>query len=184
MSANEDLPGLPPWSNDLLKLTQQVSEEMRWSVVPLPPAVIANAAEAIKHYNRAVTPGLQKALRQFHATARSVEWITQEWLREFSPDNWHDLDARELDVIDLVQESGIPVVWAPRAEIVDALIAFERDERYSVLARSGDDVLTDLSAVLDRARGANVRGHADASALAGEAIAAATRCRPGRARAS
>ena len=141
------------------------------SVVPVPPGAIVNAAAAIE--GRGFAPEFQKALRQVEATARSVEWSEQEWLRRYSPDNWDDLDASALDVIDLVQESGIPVVWVPRAEIVDALIAFDQDDRYSVLARSSDDVLDDLDVMLDRARGADVRGHADACAFADEAIAAA-----------
>jgi hypothetical protein len=62
---------------------------------------------------------------------------------------------------------------APRAAIVEALIAGDSNSRYETLASSSAEVLDDLDTALARARGASVCGHADACEFAGEAIAAA-----------
>jgi len=76
-------------------------------------------------------------------------------------------------VADFVQESGIPVVWVPRASVIEALITADGGDRYELLATFGAEVLDDLDAALAHARGTNVRGLADACDFAGEAIVAA-----------
>jgi hypothetical protein len=76
-------------------------------------------------------------------------------------------------VVDLVQESGIPVIWVPRAEVIEGLLAADSGDRYAALVSSSADVVEDLEAALSMARGADVQGHAEAIEFADEAVAAA-----------
>jgi hypothetical protein len=112
-------------------------------------------------------------------TGRHDLWRTgvdamQEAVRGLLPDNWHGLRNPELDVIDVIRESGLCLVWAPRAELVDALVGEDDPSRRLLhLVAERQMVLDDLEAVLARAAGVPVTGHAEASAFAREAIAAA-----------
>jgi hypothetical protein len=170
VSASRDV---PPWLKQALNSTQYATDALRrLAEVQVPPDAFANAARALDHY-QAVQPSLLRTIQGIEASRRVAEGIEQLW-RQNTPENWHELDdSGELDVVDLVEQSGIPVMWAPRAAIIEELIAAENSERYEVLVRSSGDVLDDLAAVLERARGADVEGHAEACDFADEAIAAA-----------
>lgn len=135
------------------------------------PGMAATAARALEQY-QTVSPLLERTLRSVQAGLRVTEGIRELW-RRYSPDNWHELQVGEPDIVDFLEESGIPIVWVPRAATIEALIAGESSARYEILASSSDWVLDDLEAVLARARGADVRGHADACEFAGDAIASA-----------
>jgi hypothetical protein len=133
--------------------------------------LIANAARAVEQY-QVMAPALERALKNIQTNELVIERV-QELIQRYSPDNWHDLESGELDVVDLVQESGIPVVCVPRAEVIEALLAADSGDRYAVLASSSADVLEDLEAALSRARGADVGGYAEAMEFADEAVAPA-----------
>ena len=139
--------------------------------VQIPHDAIANATRVFEQF-QAVGPSLQRALQSIQANWQIAERIEQLW-RSYAPDNWHELQSGELDVVELVEESGIAVMWAPRAAIIDALMAADNGARYEILVDSCAEVLDDLEAVLAQARGAEVQGHADACEFAAEAIAAA-----------
>jgi hypothetical protein len=68
---------------------------------------------------------------------------------------------------------GLCLVWAPRAEIVNAILEAGQAGPYATLTASSSIVLDDLDAVLNRARGVDVPGHDGGCAFAAEAIAAA-----------
>ncbi len=118
-----------------------------------------------------MAPALERALKSVQ-TNQLVIGRVQEPIRRYSPDNWHDLESGELDVVDLIQESGIPVIWVPRAEVIEALLAADSAARYAALVSSSADLLEDLEAALSTARGADVQGHAEAIEFANKAVAA------------
>jgi hypothetical protein len=137
----------------------------------IPADAIANATGALEQY-QAVGPSLERALKSIQTNWQIGQRVQELW-RQYAPENWHELESGDLDVVDLVEESGIAVVWAPRAEIVDALIAADSRTRYEILVDASADVLDDLEAALAQARGAEVKGHAHACEFARETIAAA-----------
>ncbi|MFJ9380340.1 hypothetical protein [Streptomyces sp. NPDC101455] len=68
----------------------------------------------------------------------------------FLPGNLIGLDADDLDMLlDLGEEDGLSLAWAPRTEIVNALLLLgTRAERYAFLADRRDDVLDDVDGSL------------------------------------
>jgi hypothetical protein len=187
-------PEVPDWLREAVASAQRASEILQRSVgaqavanaacvqipaetiakvaqVQIPADAIANATRALEQY-QAAGPSLQRALKTIQTNWQIGERFEALW-RQYAPENWHELQSGELDVVDLVEESGIAVVWVPRAEIVDALMAADSGARYEILVDSSAEVLDDLDAALAQARGAEAQGHADACEFAGEAIAAA-----------
>jgi hypothetical protein len=187
-------PEVPDWLREATASAQRASEILQRSVgaqaiangarvqispeviakatrVQIPPEAIANATRAFEQY-QAIGPSLQRALESIQTNWQIAERVQELW-RQYAPENWHELQSGELDVVDLVEASGIAVVWAPRAAIIDALMAADKRDRYEILVSSSAKVLDDLDAALAQARGAKVEGHADAREFAGDAIAAA-----------
>jgi hypothetical protein len=68
----------------------------------------------------------------------------------FLPANLAGLDTEDLyAVLDLSQDDGVTLSWAPRTEIVKALLPLPtREQRYALLAEHRDDVLDDVDASL------------------------------------
>jgi hypothetical protein len=156
----------------VLASAERANESIRRSVaMAIPADAIANAARAVEQY-QVVAPALERALEHIKTNQLVFDRV-QELFRRYSPENWHDLRSGEIDVIDLVQDSGIPVVWVPRAEIIEALLAADGGDRYAVLVSSSPEVLEDLTEAIARARGAAVGGHAEACDFAEEAVGAA-----------
>jgi hypothetical protein len=167
-----DAPELPPWLKQAVEASERASEIVRRSIaMQIPADAIANAARAVEQY-QVMVPGLDRALKSIQTNQLAIERV-QGQIRRHSPDNWHDLESATLDVVDLVQESGIRVIWVPRAEVIEVLLAADSGARYAALVNSSADVLDDIEAALSRARGAEVRGHPEAIEFADEAVAAA-----------
>jgi hypothetical protein len=71
-----------------------------------------------------------------------------EQLRETQPPNWSD-DIDLEQVLAVIQEDGLPLVWLPRAEIVaEVLDVPNRAARVEVLLRHADELIVDCRAVL------------------------------------
>lgn len=95
----------------------------------------------------------------------------EESFRRRLPDNWHAMESDPLNVIDVITDTGLCLVWAPRAEVVDAIVAEpETSSRVSLLALQREAVLADLEATLNAAGEVDLPGHADASLFAREAL--------------
>ena len=71
------------------------------------------------------------------------EWAT-ELRKRWWPPNW-PTDTPDFDVLnEILNEDGIPLVWVPRAEIVEQLLsATDRAERISILTQQRDAVIID-----------------------------------------
>jgi hypothetical protein len=68
----------------------------------------------------------------------------------FLPANLSGLDTEDLyTILDLGQDDGLSLAWAPRTEIVKALLPLStREERHALLTERRDDVLDDVDASL------------------------------------
>jgi hypothetical protein len=142
--------------SELMKL----SERLPQSVAPLANAeLLAQEVSAVFRQEERWRSGMEAMENQF---------------RRNLPDNWHETEIDIMPVIDAIKDSGICLVWTPRAELVDAIVA-ERDTpaRYALLTSEREALLTDLEAVLDTARDVNLAGHGSAASFAREAIEAA-----------
>jgi hypothetical protein len=75
--------------------------------------------------------------------------------------NWIGLTVDELEgATALAKEKGLCVVWAPRQEIVRALLAAETDaDLETVLSEHVDEILADVEAVLDEATHPDIAEH-------------------------
>ena len=93
---------------------------------------------------RAIQSGLRPDLLGTHAAELSAEVLSQNlsalaehqrdvWreglarmeatYRRNLPENWRSIDSSLLDVLAVVKESGISLVWAPRGELILRLVA-------------------------------------------------------------
>ncbi|MEV5485667.1 hypothetical protein [Streptomyces sioyaensis] len=69
----------------------------------------------------------------------------------FLPANLSGLDTEDLDtILEMSQNDGLSLAWAPRTETVVALLALAtREERVALLSKCRDDVLDDVDASLE-----------------------------------
>jgi hypothetical protein len=134
--------------------------------VKIPPPAILEATEALRRTISAALP--RAAIEQFQKTLHDT------WLAS-APNNWHGLRDEMLELADLVDATGISVVWAPREAVIRQLLAADPQARSAELARWTNDVLDDLDEMLTEAQmpESDLSGHADACAFAAEAIAEA-----------
>jgi len=113
------------------------------------------------------------ALRQDEVWRAGLAALEEAFRRNL-PENWQDIDSSLLDVIEMIKQSGICLVWAPRGELVLQLIsAGSNTEREAVLAAVGDTVITDLGAAMATVGTVKLAGFEEASGFARDAIAAA-----------
>jgi hypothetical protein len=90
-----------------------------------------------------------------------------EQLRETQPPNWSD-DIDLEQVLAVIQEDGLPLVWLPRAEIIaEVLDAPNRAARVEVLLRHADELIVDCREVLAAVRHETLTGQLP---LAGRAV--------------
>lgn len=88
-------------------------------------------------------------------------------LREARPPNWPD-DISLEQVVAVVQDDGLPLVWLPRAEVVAEVIdAPDRAARVEVLLRHADELIADCREVLGAVRHETLIGQLP---LAGRAV--------------
>ena len=98
-------------------------------------------------------------------TNRALE-IALDWLR---PRNWHGSGLKPDDVLRMANETGIPVVWVPPAEVLIEVVAAEPSDHISVLVSHEDKVLDHCEALIERCVDPELR---DSRTLVGRALAA------------
>lgn len=116
----------------------------------------------------ALVPGL-KELGGL-VSALELERFRRYWA-ENAPDNWTALEDEWLDIFDVIEGTGLCVVWAPDDAVVREIISAENAE--DCLVQNRDRVLDAVESVLERAQGVPIAGHADACEFAEEAVASA-----------
>lgn len=95
-----------------------------------------------------------------------------EQLRETQPPNWSD-DIDLEQVLAVIQEDGLPLVWLPRAEIVaEVLDVPNRAARVEVLLRHADELIVDCRAVLAAVGHETLAGQLPLAARAVDALEA------------
>ena len=136
-------------------LAKRASESRGWSAEPVPQH-LAEMAERQREMWR-------EGLARMEAT-----------YRRNLPENWQGIESSLPEVIDVVKESGICLVWTPRGDLILRLVAATSfAERKSLLAAERDVVLADLDAAMQAVGTVEVAGFEAASAFAQDAIAAA-----------
>jgi hypothetical protein len=129
-------------------------------------------ADAISEFvtaNQEHIASLTRAAEQFSESFR------RDW-QEAIPPNIRALEDNGglFEAIDMSVAAGPCVIWAPRAEIVEQLVAAETfDERSAILVERREDVLSDLADVLAESGCEVVAAQTDARELASLAVEAA-----------
>jgi hypothetical protein len=164
MTSGLQPPDLPDWAKEFAKATQSITDAVQRAIRANHQPARTAAEAAARHYASTVKLDLQSTISQIHAF----------WLRS-APDNWHGLGDEAVALADLVEDSGICLVWVPREMVIRRLLAVDIRARPAELALLSEEVLDDLDAVLADAQTVklDLRGHADACAFADEGIAAA-----------
>ena len=94
-----------------------------------------------------------------------------EQLRNSLPPNWPS-DVDEHAVLAVVQDEGIPLVWVPRAEIVDAVLgAADRNARLELLVEYQQMIVDDCREVLAAMDAEGLSGQVPLASKAVEALA-------------
>jgi hypothetical protein len=164
MTRGIEPPELPDWAKEFAKSTQSINDAMQRALRGNQQVIQEAVEAAARQYATIVKPDFQ----------RTIDQIQRLWLRS-APDNWHGLGDEALALTDLVQESGICLVWVPREMVIRRLLGVDVTARPAELALLSEEVLYDLDAALAEAQTLelDLRGHPEACAFAGEAIAAA-----------
>jgi hypothetical protein len=151
---------------DILK----TNEKLQRTFAALSPALNSSTNTVLKEFENRYDTLFKPSIKQALDSYLLVADLQKAW-RHYIPDNWLGLESNEMDVVDLIEQSGIPLVWAPRADTIEVILA--ADDPYAALVSCDQPVLEDLDAVLARASGADVAGHVEACAFAEEALSAA-----------
>ncbi|MFD9400286.1 hypothetical protein ACFWA4_15920 [Streptomyces sp. NPDC060011] len=160
------------WLNSYGKMMEPLRQQVRAlestrraidSITGPGNAVYQSALNAQRHY-RAIAPvlALQNDLRGVYDWHRRIGDVVRSVSLPralldqlaaaagfFLPANLSGLDPDDLyTILDLGEDDGLSLAWAPRAEIVKALLPLNRAERYALLTERRDDVLDDVDSSL------------------------------------
>lgn len=92
--------------------------------------------------------------------AKLAETMHKAMIRALPP-NWPD-NANLIDVVELLEETGLPIVWVPRADVVAALLdASDAETRDRLLLDREDEILEDVRHVLGEIEDEELRGIAE-----------------------
>jgi hypothetical protein len=100
MTRGIEPPELPDWAKEFAKSTQSINDAMQRALRGNQQVIQEAVEAAARQYATIVKPDFQ----------RTIDQIQRLWLRS-APDNWHGLGDEALALTDLVQESGICLVW-------------------------------------------------------------------------
>jgi hypothetical protein len=111
--------------------------------------------------------------RERQAWRQGLAQMQTEYRRNL-PENWQDIEPSLLDVIEAVKQTGICLVWVPRAALVMRFVQTEsRGAREALLVSQRDAVLNDLETMVEEAGTVDLAGFDAASAFARDAITTA-----------
>jgi len=156
----------PSWLQDAMRQAAETQKTIQRSLDTIDDGqrrkaeAIARSVEA--NYTSLVKPTLQ-VLRKTRAA----------WKASL-PSNWIELSAEELArTLELIEEAGLCLVWAPRVEVIRQILESEdREGQLRVLELRRTEVLEDLETALGEAREPEIVGHGDACDFAADALAA------------
>lgn len=138
-------------------VVQDISKRLAEIAAPWTDQLAAQLGEALAPYHERMRKqwadafsgiDLRPLLPTFELPADLVEAL-KRW-RDLVPPNW----PRGVDVdrmTEAISDDGIPLVWAPRAEVVTGVLAGgNRDARVAALLAHREHVIEDCRAVLDQ----------------------------------
>lgn len=122
--------------------------------------LVSDNLAALRVASKAIDPKLFQAPGWIRTLPDPAPWLrrlreqTSSWIeasKRAHPRNWRELESEELDqVVELTKSEGLSLAWAPRPEIVRALLAAEGHAgRSAVLTRYRDEIIQDVEVVLD-----------------------------------
>lgn len=132
MTRGIEPPELPDWAKEFAKSTQSINDAMQRALRGNQQVIQEAVEAAARQYATIVKPDFQ----------RTIDQIQRLWLRS-APDNWHGLGDEALALTDLVQESGICLVWVPREMVIRRLLGVDVTARPAELALLSEEVLYD-----------------------------------------
>jgi hypothetical protein len=102
-----------------------------------------------------MTPQLDAISRQINESlGSSIKAIGASFAKawqEAKPENWKDLSTEEiLSVVDLMEATGLCLVWTPRAAIVRELLDDPDFDAFRIVQERRAEILSDLSDCLDQ----------------------------------
>jgi len=126
----------------------------------------ASMQQSIDALNRSVLPqlanmtALANQLSAFVAPAREafieslaqVNWAAlAERVTDLVPQNWSG-DVQYEEAMVIINDEGIPLIWVPRAEVVELLVSSKNGEaRRAVLTQQASSIIADVRICLDEA---------------------------------
>jgi hypothetical protein len=119
------------------------------------------------------TDGLMYMLEQAAAAPVEGETAPERFFRGLMPPNWWELTPSEqVEAKTLVEETGLPLIWVPRSNVVRAMVLAggDKNARDAALTAMRELVIEDVDAILRECTAERVASLADAGL---EAAAAA-----------
>ncbi len=134
----------------------------------------ASLSPTVEALNESVVRAFEPRRQLLEGASQATQQVVRTY-RQSLPPNWRGLDGDGLErTITLGETRGLCVVWAPRREIVEEIIAAENhDARCEVLVRRRKEVLDDILNVLVEATHSVTEAHTQSRRLAIKAVAAA-----------
>lgn len=116
------------------------------SAKPLIDEMASSYANRLPNLLRTAFPDPAPWLTRFQDQAR--RWLEES--QRLLPANWRELSTEELrQVVDLMTSEGLGLAWAPREEILIALLeADDRDARVKILEARSDEIVEDVEQAL------------------------------------
>ncbi len=156
-------------ASDLLGLNEQLRAAIESALKP--GLLTARAAELSGEMLGETLSAL--AERQREVWREGLQRMEATYRRNL-PNNWQSIESSLLDVLALIKQSGISLIWAPRGELILQLVAAPTHaEREALLVAERRVVLADLDAAMQAVGTVELAGFEAASAFAQDAIAAA-----------
>src|SRR6266511_4508317 len=102
---------------------------------------------------RITMPALENFVRIEKDFLRSVanigKSIQEHWVRAM-PGNWRELEATKVGtVIDLMETTGLGLVWIPRESVLEKLLLSPPEEAYEIILREEQVILDDSQGAMD-----------------------------------
>jgi hypothetical protein len=139
-------------------------------------AMHRHTAQLGQHIARAFTPQLDALLAEVGKSVSTSILASPHWqqtmagLRALSesmlrywPDNWEGVDTSDIGTaLRIAKDEGLPLVWVPRAELVQELLAVpDAAARRALLETHVDDIVSDCAEVTDREYHSELVAYAD-----------------------
>jgi hypothetical protein len=118
-------------------------------LVALSPALISGPAP-LALFSQQITRLVSPVNAILTGSITGIDWLTfTERIAALLPPNWSD-DVDYGLAMAVLSDEGIPLVWVPRADLVELLVSADSETaRREILVENADAIVDDLQSVLD-----------------------------------